>query len=177
MSNLAEKFLMENDENKKLYVDGVILKNPKALNKLEKEFNDYLFKTHLYSYIKKSIHLSSVKIKKKKDHIISRERLYLNVLDVDFKEERVNSIPDKKIDMIDRICETKEIIDYTNISSDEKLLMAFNKLTNREKRIINECIINDKPQVEVSKELGVSRQSIRGNTSEAVTRGKVDFNI
>jgi len=170
MSNLARRFLSENDEHKKLYVDGIILKDLKALNKLEQDFNDYLFKVYLYSYIKKSIQFSSTKIHKKENRITSRERLYLNVLDVNFQEERVNIIPDKEIDMIDRIYELRESIDYTLIFSDEKLLKAFNKLTNREKEIINECIINDKSQTEMSKKLGVSIQAVNKTKNSALKK-------
>lgn len=160
MKSVVKNFLRENDENKKLYVEGIVLKDLKALDKLENKFNDYLFKTYLCSYIKKSIQFASMKIKKKGNNVTNRERLCLNVLDVNFQEERVNSIPDKKMDILYNLYELKENIDYTQVFCNEKLSKSFNKLTNKEKKVINECVMKDKAQVDVAKALGISRQAV-----------------
>lgn len=170
MRSLAKNFLRENDENKKLYVEGIVLKDSKALKKFENSFSDYLFKTYVCSYIKKSIQLSSFKFKKKKDKVRNRERLYLNILDVNFKEEIVNSIPDKKIDILDEIYENQENIDYTQIFCNEKLSEAFNKLNNKEKKIIDKCIMNDISQAKVAKDLGISRQAISKTKNQALKK-------
>ncbi len=160
MGNLARNFLKENDENKKLFVEGIILKDLKALNKLENDFNNYLYKAYLCSYVKKAIHFSSLKYKQKKDRMKNKEKLSLNVLDENFQEERINVVPDKERDIINEIYENKENFDYIQAFSNEKLSKAIEKLTHKEKKIIKECIINDKSQVEVAKELGISRQAI-----------------
>jgi len=170
MSNLAKKYLSENDEHKKLYVDGIILKDSKALKMLEQDFNDYLFKVYLCAYIKKSIQFSSLKIKKKKDKIVSREKLYLNVIDVNFQEERVNLVPDKKTDMIDEVYESQKNVDYAQIFSNKKLSNAFIRLTNKEKEIIKECIVKDKSQTNVAKDLGISRQAVNKIKNSALKK-------
>ncbi|WP_432662341.1 sigma factor-like helix-turn-helix DNA-binding protein [Wukongibacter baidiensis] len=170
MSNLAKKYLSENDEHKKLYVDGIILNDPKTLKILEQDFNDYLFKACLCAYIKKSIGFSSLRIKKKKNKIVNREKLYLNVIDVNFQEERLNLVPDKEIDIIDKIFESQKNFDYTQVFSNKRLSNAFIRLTSKEKEIIKECVVNDRSQANVAKDLGISRQAVNKIKNSALKK-------
>ncbi|WP_432406516.1 helix-turn-helix transcriptional regulator [Wukongibacter sp. M2B1] len=170
MVNLAIKYLSENDKHKKLYVEGMILKDSKALKMLEQNFNDYLFKACLCAYVKKTICFSSLRIKKRKDRIVNREKLYLNVIDVNFQEERINLVPDKKMDIVDEVYESQRCIDYTQIFSDKQLSNAFTNLTNKEKEIIGECIVNDKSQTSVAKNLGISRQAVNKIKNSALRK-------
>jgi RNA polymerase sigma factor (sigma-70 family) len=160
VDSLAKKFLEEDEANKDLYVQGIIFKDDSFLNVLNQKFNDYLFRINLYSYIKKSIFFAAVDLKKKESEIREREGLYLNVLDADFEEEKINTIADAPMDFAEEIYRDKEDIDYREIFADKEVLEAISTLTDRQKQIIHECIIKNKEEDLVAKELGITKQAV-----------------
>ncbi|MBB6217155.1 DNA-directed RNA polymerase specialized sigma subunit [Anaerosolibacter carboniphilus] len=160
MDRLAKQFLEEDAANKELYVQGIIFKNDRVLDVLNQKFNDYLFRIKLYSYIRKSIVFAAMDIKTMESEIREKEGLYLNVLDADFEEERINTIADAPMDFIEEIYGDKENIDYREIFADKEVLQAIETLTDRQKQIIHECIIKDKEEEMVAKELGITKQAV-----------------
>ncbi|MBB6218726.1 RNA polymerase sigma factor (sigma-70 family) [Anaerosolibacter carboniphilus] len=160
MDSLAKKFLEEDAANKELYVQGIIFKNDDFLDVLNQKFNDYLFRINLYSYIRKSIVFAAMDVKQKGNEIREKEGLYLNVLDADFEEEKINTIADAPIDFIEEIYRDKENIDYREIFVNKKVLEAIDELTDRQKQIIHECIIKEKEEEMVAKELEISQQAV-----------------
>lgn len=160
MDNLAKKFLEEDAANRELYVQGIIFKNDSFLAVLNQKFNDYLFRVNLYSYIKKTIFYAARDLKQRENELREKEGLYLNILDADFGEEKINTIADTPIDFTEEIYKDQEDIDYREIFTDKEVLEAINTLTDRQKQIIYECIIKDKEEEIVAKELGISKQAI-----------------
>ncbi|MBB6218713.1 RNA polymerase sigma factor (sigma-70 family) [Anaerosolibacter carboniphilus] len=160
MDSLAKKFLEEDAANKDLYVQGIIFKDNSYLDVLNQKFNDYLFRINLYSYIKKSIFFAAMDLKKKDSELREKEGLYLNVLDGDFEEEKINTIADTPMDFTEEIYRDKEDINYHEIFTDKKVLEAINTLTDRQRQIIHECIIKDKGEETIAKELGISKQAV-----------------
>ncbi|MBB6215014.1 hypothetical protein HNQ80_001103 [Anaerosolibacter carboniphilus] len=103
MDSLAKKFLEEDAANKDLYVQGIIFKNDSFLDVLNQKFNDYLFRINLYSYIKKTIFYAARDLKQRENALREKEGLYLNVLDADFEEEKINTIADAPMDFAEEI--------------------------------------------------------------------------
>nr|WP_243183546.1 sigma factor-like helix-turn-helix DNA-binding protein [Anaerosolibacter carboniphilus] len=99
-------------------------------------------------------------VKQKGNEIREKEGLYLNVLDADFEEEKINTIADAPIDFIEEIYRDKENIDYREIFVNKKVLEAIDELTDRQKQIIHECIIKEKEEEMVAKELEISQQAV-----------------
>ncbi|HEY8361821.1 MAG TPA: sigma factor-like helix-turn-helix DNA-binding protein [Tissierellaceae bacterium] len=159
MNSLLEKFL-EDEKNKELYIKGVILKNRDALEILQKKFNDYLFRVYFCSYIKKSISFAAAELKQKEKQIEAKEGLYLNVVDPDFKEEKINIVPDTPTDFIEEIYKNRENVDYCDIVTSKRILQAIGKLTDRQKEILYECVIRNQNEKIVAKKLGISKQAV-----------------
>ncbi|MBB6214446.1 DNA-directed RNA polymerase specialized sigma subunit [Anaerosolibacter carboniphilus] len=86
--------------------------------------------------------------------------MYLNVLDADFEEEKINTIADAPMDFIEEIYRDQEDIDYHEIFTDKEVLEAISALTDRQKQIIHECIIKNKEEELVAKDLGITKQAI-----------------
>ena len=64
------------------------------------------------------------------------------------------------MDFVEEIYQDKEEIDYREIFTDKKVLQAIDSLTVRQKQIVHECIIKDKEEVLVAKELGITQQGV-----------------
>nr|WP_243183544.1 sigma factor-like helix-turn-helix DNA-binding protein [Anaerosolibacter carboniphilus] len=64
------------------------------------------------------------------------------------------------MDFTEEIYRDKENIDFSDILTDKETLQAINILTDRQKQIIHECIIRDKEEETVAKELGISKQAV-----------------
>nr|WP_243183323.1 sigma factor-like helix-turn-helix DNA-binding protein [Anaerosolibacter carboniphilus] len=64
------------------------------------------------------------------------------------------------MDFIEEIYGDKENIDYREIFADKEVLQAIETLTDRQKQIIHECIIKDKEEEMVAKELGITKQAV-----------------
>ncbi len=99
-----------------------------------------------------------------------KEGLYLNALDLDFNEERINDIPDESIDFFEEIYEDKEEVDFKEIITGQEVLKAVNTLTERQKQIIYECIIKEKKDSWVAKELGISKQTVHKIKNNALKK-------
>ncbi|KGG80970.1 hypothetical protein Y919_03080, partial [Caloranaerobacter azorensis H53214] len=168
MHRLLREFLREDDENENLYYLGIVLNNNEYRKKLEDEFNDYLFRTHLVSYIKKSIKYTSYKIKTKIKLLNKREKKILNVVDEEFQEERIYTIRDDSIDYIDIITKPSETVDFSNIIKDQKILKAIDMLTDRQKEILYKCIILGLDDKTVAKSLNISVQSVNKTKNAAI---------
>nr|WP_243183542.1 sigma factor-like helix-turn-helix DNA-binding protein [Anaerosolibacter carboniphilus] len=64
------------------------------------------------------------------------------------------------MDFTEEIYRDKEDINYHEIFTDKKVLEAINTLTDRQRQIIHECIIKDKGEETIAKELGISKQAV-----------------
>jgi DNA-directed RNA polymerase specialized sigma subunit len=159
MHYLAKKFIRENVENKSLYVRGILDQDENARSVLKKKFNEYLYKIHFISYVDKCITLKSKEIKRKKNKLSNRELLSLNTYDEDFKEERLNSIPDKPIDFIEKVSIPKNL-DFTFVFSDKQLAIAMNNLTKRQKQIMFLKYIKEYDELEIATLLRVTPQAV-----------------
>ncbi len=173
MRHLIKGFLDENQLNKKLYIAGIINRDPGALGVLNKRFNDYVFRLYLCSYIKKSICNASRDIKKKQNIQGKREKLCLNVIEVDFEEERVNTIPDLQVDFLDEIFSNGGINNCSEmVISDRRLSAALSSLTERQREIIFKCILQEKEEGEVAEELMITRQAVNKTKNVALEKLK-----
>ncbi len=124
--------------------------------KLEDEFNDYLFRTYLVSYIKKSIKYISYKIKAKRKSLNEKEKMTLNVTDEEFQEERIYTIKDNSIDYVEMITKPGKTIDFNSIVNDKRILNAIDRLTDKQKEILYKCIILDLDEEIVTRNLKIS---------------------
>ncbi|MBS4536499.1 hypothetical protein GOQ29_12800 [Clostridium sp. D2Q-14] len=104
MHNLALKFVRENEDNKEIYLKAIKTQDQYYIQRLVDEFYNYTFRIYFISYIEKSIKLKSLEIKRKRNKLDKREIYILNSLDEEFKEERINTIADESIDVIDEVC-------------------------------------------------------------------------
>lgn len=159
MNNLARRFINENEENRTLYIKGVIENDKTAYSVLSKKFSSYLFKIYATSYINKSIILSSKEIKRKHIKIRKREELTLNVVGEDFSEERIDTIPDKPMDIIEVITKPTNL-DFREVFSDKNLANAMNTLTDKQKEIMYLKFIEELYEKQIDNKLNVSIQSI-----------------
>lgn len=176
MDHLARSFLEEDAENRDLYINGILLKDRTSLESLNKKFNDYLFRINLCSYIKKSITFAAMDLKKKESKLRENEGLYLNVLEEDFDEEKINTIPDVSINFEEEIYTDKEYVDFCEIFIDREMLRAIDILTERQKQVIYECIINDKKEHLVAQELGISKKSVNKIKHTALNKLRKEIN-
>lgn len=132
MNSLVKTFLNES-ENKDLYLKAKTSKDQSCLELLNEKFNDYLFKVYFISYIEKSLKFKALDIKKKKKRISNRELYTLNIIDDDFNEECINTISDDAVDFLEGVSKD---VDFKNISENEDLIKALEKLTQRQKLIL-----------------------------------------
>ncbi len=170
MDHLARRFLEGDTENRDLYINGILLKDRTSLESLNKKFNDYLFRISLCSYIKKSIVFASIDLREKESTIREKEGLYLNTLDENFDEEKINTIPDASVNFEEEIYVDKEYLDLCEIFTDRNILKAIHNLTERQKQIVYECIVKDKKDHLVAKELGISKQSVNKIKNTALNK-------
>jgi len=175
MHQLGENFINESEENKKLFINAMVFKNNKDFEILKKKFNDFLFKIRLYAYIKKTISFESHQIQKKENKKKERESLFLNATDTDFNEEKINSVPDDSIDFMREICDPYKEVDFNEIFYNKRILKSFKVLTNKQKEVIYECILKDKDEKIVAKELGVSAQAINKTKNTALEKLKKEL--
>lgn len=157
MHQLVNKFLSEDEENKELYLKAMNSKDQYYTNILVDKFYNYIFRIYFISYIEKSLKLKSLEIKRKRNKLNEREAYILNTLDEEFKEERICTIVDESINIIDEICNE---INLTNISSNKKLNEAIDKITSKQRLILSMIYIQDKEEKQIAKELNVSIQSV-----------------
>ncbi|EOD01408.1 hypothetical protein [Caldisalinibacter kiritimatiensis] len=168
MHKILKKFLNENRENKELYYKAVIMKNKEALQELEERFNNYIFRIYLFSYISKSIKFTSYKIKIQRKKIKDKEKMTLNIIDEDYQEERINTIEDTSIDFLEPIKNPNGTIDFNAVVQNKKILKEINKLTNRQKEILYDCIILDLDEKTVANNLKISIQSVNKTKNAAI---------
>lgn len=169
MQNLARKFINENEENKTLYKKTIIECDDNAYSTLNEGLENYLFKIYATSYLYKSIVLNSREVKRKYLKIYKREELTLNMTDINFKEERIDSIPGKPIDLIEEIINTNNI-DFTEMFSDKALVFAINSLTDRQKEILYLRFVKELEEKEIAKKLEVSIQAVNKAKKGALLR-------
>lgn len=171
MNSLVERFIKENEQNKKLYVAGVIKHDKKAIDILKEKFNDHLFRIYFTSYVDKCITLKSKEIKRRKNKLLYREILSLNTYDEDFNEEKLNSIPDKPVDFIEKISMPKNL-DFTLVFNDKKLAAAINNLTKRQKQIMFLKYVKEYDEHQIANILKVSPQAVNKVKNSALRRIK-----
>jgi DNA-directed RNA polymerase specialized sigma24 family protein len=153
MDKLIENFISNQLSNHNL-------NNDKFFSELKDEFNSYVFKVYLYSYIKKTIIFSAIQIKKQRNKINKRESLSLNVIDPNFNEERINLIADDRNDELNEFNIKENNYNYNEISYDERIVNAVNLLTDKQKEIIYRCIILGESDTLAAKKIGVSKQAV-----------------
>lgn len=166
MNQLAENFL------KTQKLDDELKSNMLPCS-LQDEFNNYAFKVYLYGYIKKTIVLSAIQIKKKTNQISQREELSLNIIDPDFNEERINLIGCSQNEFLDDINDfiVKDAgYSYDEISHDKKILQAIETLTDRQKEILHRCIIKGEGDTLVAKNLGITKQGVNKTKKAALNK-------
>lgn len=81
----------------------------------------------------------------------------MNVIDDDFKEERVNSIRDDSIDFLEEISRG---IDFKNISANKELIKAIETLTSKQQLILHMICVEGKEEKQIARELNVSKQAV-----------------
>jgi len=159
MENLAKKFINESEENKQLYIKGIIEQDKNAYSVLSKKFKSYLFKIHATSYIHTSIVLNSREIKRKHTKISKREELTLNVVGQNFTEERIDTIPEQPMDIIELITKPKNL-DFREVFSDKNLANAMNTLTDKQKEIMYLKFIEELDEKQIANKLNISLQAV-----------------
>ncbi len=171
MNSLAKNFINENEENKILYKKTIIEHDKNACSVLNERFKSYLFKIHATSYLHKSIVLNARELKRNHLRVYKREELTLNTMDLNFNEERVDSIPDKPVDFIEEI--TKPInIDFTEIFTNQLLASAMNNLTDKQKEIMFLRFVKELEEKEIANKLKVSIQAVNKVKKAALCRIK-----
>lgn len=137
------------------------------------ELYDHVFNLLFFSYIKKSINLSAIQYKKRKNTIRNREILTLNTLCPNRNEEFINLIPTNyKIILEDN---NKIMHLLYEISGSKTISEAINSLTDKQKEIIYKCIILDGTDTYVAKQLGISKQGV--NKSKKLALNKLRQNL
>lgn len=157
MHNLAVKFLNEDEENIKIYSKAINSQEQYHIDILVDRFYNYMFKLYFISYIEKSLKLKSLEFKRKINKLKEREVYVLNILDDGFEEERINTIADKSINIIDEICSEADI---KNMSSNTKLNEAIQNITSKQRTILFMRYIQDKEEKQIAKELNLSKQAV-----------------
>lgn len=119
-----------------------------------------LFKIFFCSYITKTISFTSKEIQKKRNLLKQKEELLLNVVSVDFKEENVNLIMHTSNNSLNEVDMYIQSEDFKDIVENKKILIAINSLTKRQKEIIHKIIIENKKEIDIARELNISKQSV-----------------
>lgn len=170
MHRLLKGFLDEDRQNKQLFYKGVVGNDSKYLKEFRRKFYDYMFRLYFCSYVKKTIQYTAKGIRKKHLRLVEKEKLTLNVVEMDFDEEKVNIIADNSPDIVEQICASLDYMDYREIICSKDLILAVDGLTDKQKKIICKCIIEDKQEAEIARELGVSIQAVNKMKNAALKK-------
>ena len=178
MNHLVEHFLQQDKQSNKLYVKYKVDKDLKALEKLNEKFGKYLFEINFCSYINKSMVLYSQRYRKRQCIQQNQEILNLNIIDQDFKEEKINLIKDNTTDFIECISQpTRRKVDFRNIIEDKRLLKAINVLPERQMEILYRLIVLEQSEKEVMRALCISQQAINKSKNKALCRLKQEMEV
>lgn len=155
MNSLLNRFLNSNENNKFIYKKALSTNDEYYKKILLDRFYNYVFKINFISYIEKSIRFKSYEIKNKK--VMNKELCILNETDENFKEEKINNLRDEPIDFLEDISREQNL---KNISTNQTLINALEKLTDRQRLVIFMYFIQNKEEKQIAKDLNVTKQSI-----------------
>ena len=88
---------------------------------------------------------------------MNKELCILNETDENFKEEKINNLRDEPIDFLEDISREQNL---KNISTNQTLINALEKLTDRQRLVIFMYFIQNKEEKQIAKDLNVTKQSI-----------------
>lgn len=170
MKKIATDFIKSNEKYRTLYLDFLHNNSEKSLKILNEEFYSYLFKIYLTSYIRKSITLTAYKLMKKYNLQKYREQLSLNVIKEGYEEENINLIADNDINFEEEIIRNQEVVNFNEVFSDERLTMAIDTLTKRQKHILYMRFVREIEEDEIARILNISKQSINKTKNTAIKK-------
>lgn len=122
------------------------------------------------SYVDKSIKYKALRYKQKAKRRNDREQLILNVVNSDFNEEKINTIADKEIDFEEEIIHRNKVVCFHSVLTERRILSALNKLTDKQKEILNMCTIQNRDEKEIAEILKISTQSVNKTKNRAIRK-------
>ncbi|MGR6898350.1 sigma-70 family RNA polymerase sigma factor [Rummeliibacillus sp. BSL5] len=165
-NNIVLSFL-KNKDHEDLFVTAIC--NPTIENekKLDNAFRKFYFHIRFISFISTAIYFNAVNFDKKHRKIQQRHPLTVdrplgNDEDGTFKD----LITDEKAQIhIDHIIQKESILDYLE---DPQLCSAVEKLTEKQKEIINLAFVNGLSDTQIGKILNKSQQSVSKTRKKAI---------
>ncbi|WP_041701288.1 sigma-70 family RNA polymerase sigma factor [Gottschalkia acidurici] len=129
-------------------------------------------KAYFLSYVKKTVQYSAIKFKQKNSNLYNHEKMILTTSKED-EEDKINTLIDKNIDIdkdaftdFNNFCET-----FENIA----LAKNFQTLTQKQKEVIFEVIINETSERDLAKKLNTSFQNVNKIKRTAFKKLKVNL--
>jgi len=143
---------------------------PKSCKGPKEEKNDALLKAHFCSYVQKTITLTALQLKKAKAEKRSKENLSLNVVDPEFKEERVNLVAADAVDFLKEIELGEGADDLSELTENKKIIDAFLGLTKKQRTIFYHCILLGERDLDVAARLGITKQAVNKTKRGAIKK-------
>lgn len=150
---------------------GVCENNTSSKNREgPQEEKDALLKAHFCSYVQKTITLTALQLKKASAEKRSKENLSLNVVDPEFKEERVNLVADDAVDFLKEIELGEGADDFSELTENKKIIDAFLGLTKKQRTIFYHCILLGERDLDVAARLGITKQAVNKTKRGAIKK-------
>ncbi len=143
---------------------------PKSCKGPKEEKNDALLKAHFCSYVQKTITLTALQLKKAKAEKRSKENLSLNVVDPEFKEERVNLVAADAVDFLKEIELGEGADNLSELTENKKIIDAFLGLTKKQRTIFYHCILLGERDLDVAVRLGITKQAVNKTKRGAIKK-------
>ena len=145
--------------NKQSYLKAISEPTKENMKDLDNKFKQFYFNIRFVSHISSTLHFNSINFDKRQRKLQSRFHRSLNKnSDNEGEENKYLDIPDENANISLNTLLSKE--DITKQISCPKLYDALNRLTPKQKQIINLAYVNELNDTEISILLGKSQQAI-----------------
>ncbi|MED3642180.1 sigma-70 family RNA polymerase sigma factor [Caldifermentibacillus hisashii] len=153
------KSFLENEENKQLFLEVICYPTPENKQKLDDEFKKFFFNVRFTAFLSSILYFNSINYDKRHRKFKSRNQLTLDQPleeneELSFKD--LLSDPSSEIN-VDNILRSSDIKDFI---VDPNLLKAIEKLTPKQKEVIDLAYVKGLSDTEIANLLGKSQQGI-----------------
>lgn len=164
------KSFLSNEENKRLFFEVICYPTSVNKKKLDEEFKRFYFNIRFTAFLSSTLYFNAINYDKRHRKLSNRYQLTLDQSIGDEEEERTfkDLIEDSNSNLtIDDILDSTDIKDYV---TEPSLVQAINKLTPKQKEVIDLAYVKGLSDTEIAKRLGKSQQGISKLHKKALKR-------
>jgi RNA polymerase sigma factor (sigma-70 family) len=165
--NKAVESFMTQPEHQELLKEFLTSPSPSAENRLNEAFKAHYFGIRFTSYVSSSLYFHSVNFDKK---IRLHRGRQLLTLDQPLSGDEDGTFKDMIAEPEEPLTITEQSLE--DVISDERLLQAYRKLTEKQKRILDLAYVKELSDTEIASLLRVSQQAVSKSHRKALAKLK-----